>query len=223
MTDYRLRLELESAATFGRGSGIPGLVDQDIVLDDYGCPYLHGRTFKGLLSEVCSEILYGLASGNVDSQTRWNAAADRLFGIPGSTHESQGIMRIGHARLPSKLRKAIRHAVDNDYWTKDEVTESLTAIRQQTALEVGGSPDPHTLRAIRVILRETVFHAELTFRQPADDTEKALLAACIKGLRRAGLARNRGRGRVTASIEDCQESTNVTAAWFTLFREEFGA
>jgi hypothetical protein len=218
MTHYRIRLTLESDAAFGRGSGIPGLIDQDIVLDAYGCPYLHGRTLKGLLSEVCSEILYSLKTDEQVVQP-WIEAADQLFGIPGSKLESQGKMRIGHAQLPADLRTAIRHAVDRgaDSWTPDEVTESLTTIRHQTALETGGAPDSHTLRAVRVILRRTVFHADL--HMPAGETpgQKGLIAACVKGLRRAGLARNRGRGRLIAAIET-EEGENLSDRWF---REHF--
>lgn len=217
MTHYRICLMLESDAAFGRGSGIPGLIDQDIVLDRYGCPYLHGRTLKGLLSEICSEILYSLKDGDEQVAQPWIKAADQLFGTPGSKLESQGKMRVGHARLPADLRTAIRHAVDRGAsfypWTPDEVTESLTTIRHQTALETGGAPDPHTLRAVRVILRRTVFHADL--HMPADETpgQKGLIAACVKGLRRAGLARNRGRGRLTAAIET-EEGDNLSDRWF---------
>lgn len=216
MTKYRIRLELESDATFGRGSGIPGLIDQEIVLDRYGRPYLHGRTLKGLLSEVCSEILYGLRAGAQDLSSSWMEAADQLFGQPGSTLKTQGKMRVGHARLPHGLRIAIQKAVGSGAWTPDEVTAALTTVRQQTALEVGGAPDPHTLRAARVILRRTVFYADLHLPDDPTERQKGLMAACVKGLRRAGLARNRGRGRLTASIVD-DAGKNLSDAWFRDF------
>lgn len=211
MSSYRIRLELESDAAFGRGSGIPGLIDQDVVLDAYGCPYLHGRTLKGLLNEVCSEILYNLKATNLASL--WMDAADNLFGKLGSTLNGQGTMRVGHARLPEDLRTAIRQSIDGKTWTPSEVTESLTTVRYQTALEVGGAPDPHTLRAVRVILRRTVFHADLYLPDNVTDHEKGLIAASVKGLRRAGIARNRGRGRLTASIQD-EAGQNVSDQWF---------
>lgn len=213
MSTYRIRLELESDATFGRGSGIPGLIDQEIVLDRYGCPYLHGRTLKGLLSEVCSEILYGLESSDPDRSAPWLQAADQLFGQPGSLLETQGKMRVGHARLPNALHVAIQAAVGNGAWTPDAVTASLTAVRQQTALEVGGAPDPHTLRAARVILRQTVFYADLHMPDDLTPHQKGLIAACVKGLRRAGLARNRGRGRLTAAIVN-DAGDNLSDNWY---------
>lgn len=208
-----LRFTLESDATFGRGDGIPGLLDQNVVLDRYGCPYLHGRTLKGLLSEVCSEILYGLKA-DADTPTEWSDAANRLFGQPGSVLGDQGIMRVSHARLPDDVRKAIHHAVDIlKTWQPEDVTDALTTVRHQTALEVGGAPDPRTLRTVRVILRETPFKAELTFERKLNGPEQGLLAACVKGFRRAGIARNRGRGRLRAVLED-DAGENLSDDWF---------
>jgi len=215
-SDYRLlwlRFRLESDATFGRGDGIPGLIDRDVALDAYGCPYLHGRTLKGLLGEVCADILFALEYNEV-----WKKAANHLFGIPGSRHE-QGILRIGHAQLPAALRSTIQLAQD---WTPQEVTASLTAVRRQTALEIGGAPDPRTLRSMRVILRETRFEAQLTIMEQMSAQEQAFLSACVKGLRRAGTARNRGRGRLTAWLDD-HASHNVSDSWFANFKQEAGA
>ncbi|MEM7539143.1 MAG: RAMP superfamily CRISPR-associated protein [Chloroflexota bacterium] len=212
-----LRFELKSDASFGSGSGIPGLVDQDVLLDEWGCPYLHGRTLKGLLSESCADILSATStSGN----QLLKQAADRLFGRPGSTHSDKGMVAVGHARLPSDLREAIRYHIDRDGLTPEDVTHSLTAIRHQTALQSDGAPDPHSLRNIRVILRETAFEAQLTFDQPLDrltPLEQGLLAACVKGLRRAGTARNRGHGRLTAWLEDMDEF-ELTSQWFHHFQ-----
>lgn len=205
--------QLESDATFGRGDGIPGLVDREIAVDLDGCPYLHGRTLKGLLGEVCADTLFAL-----NYQQPWKAAADRLFGVPGSGYQ-QGILRIGHAQLPIALRSALHYATN---WTPQDVLASLTAVRRQTAMDVHGAPDPRTLRAMRVILRKCYFEAEMTVMQPIDPAEQALLAVCAKGLRRAGTARNRGRGRLRAWITD-GDHKNVSDDWFQNFKEKVGA
>lgn len=222
MTNCILQITLLSDALFGSGSSIPGLVDKDVALDQRGCPYIHGRTVKGLLNEVCADLLYSL-----DYMDVWVDAADALFGIPGSKHDTQGILHVGHAELPQDLRNAIdyhqRPTKENiaERWTRNEIIESLTAIRQQTAIEVDGAPDPHTLRAIRVVIRQTVFHAPLTVQRNLNEHEQGLLAACVKGLRRAGSARNRGRGRLTVKLlsMDSQsqntEDGSLCDQWFT--------
>lgn len=212
MITYWLRFNLESDATFGRGDGVPGLIDQDVALDADGCPYANGRTLKGLLSEVCADLLHALGT----NATAWQPAADSLFGVPGSTETVQGIMHVGRGQLPAALRLAIHDEVSTGKWTRDEVTHTLTAVRRQTAVEVDGVPDPHTLRATRVILRGTSFEAPLDFARPLEDKEKGWVAACVKGLRRAGTARNRGRGRLDAYMQD-QAGTILSDTWYEAF------
>ncbi len=208
---------LESAATFGRGDGIPGLIDREVALDSHGCPYLHGRTLKGLLNESCADLLYALEAGGVDHA--WGEAADALFGLPGSTYAGVGKMHVGHARLPGPLRDAIAEEVTLGRWARADVTHALTGVRRQTAIDANGAPDPHTLRSMRVILAGAGFEALLTFDTPLTPPEQALLAATVKGFRRAGTARNRGRGRLRAHLEDV-ERADVTEGWYALLRDE---
>lgn len=201
MTTLELHLKLLSDATFGRGDGVAGLVDVEVEHDAYGLPFLRGRTLKGLLVEECSNILYGLR--NHAQHGELVTAARRLFGSPGSNLDTAGIMRVGAAQLPQDLREAVRAAIDTKTLTASDVLESLTAIRRQTAVDAAnGTPDEGSLRAVRVILREAHFTAQLDFVDKLSGTELALLAACVKGFRRAGTGRNRGLGRLAARLND---------------------
>lgn len=207
-----LHFTLESDATLGRSDGIPGLIDHNVALDAYGCPFLHGRTLKGILNEACIDILYALGE-QADS---WLPIANTLFGYAGSDLDSEGLMRVGHAQLPVSLRRAIRNEIAHKEWNPEEVTDALTTIRLQTALSPGGAPDPHTLRASRVILRQTSFEAHLHFARNLSEPEQALLGATVKGTRRAGLMRNRGRGRFVAKLMS-SDNADLTEDWFNLF------
>lgn len=201
MTTLELHLKLLSDATFGRGDGVAGLVDAEVEHDAYGLPFLRGRTLKGLLVEECSNILYSLR-GHM-RYAEFAKAAHRLFGGPGSSLEAGGILRVGAAQLPRDLREAVRAAVDAQTLTANDILSSLTAIRRQTAVDAAtGTPDEGSLRAMRVILRETHLTAQLDFFDQPSDLELALLAACVKGFRRAGTGRNRGRGRLVAWLND---------------------
>ena len=83
-----------------------------------------------------------------------------------------------------------------------------------------GAPDPHTLRTVRLILRKTPFVAELVTSSDLSSEERGLLAACVLGFRRAGTARNRGRGlfvRPTLTqrrTADEAELDDLTDAWY---------
>jgi len=213
-----LRLTLVSDATFGRGEGMAGLVDAEVQADRFGLPYLSGKSLKGLLQEECANILYSLRLQGKD--TPWLDTAHRLFGRPGSTVTDEALMHVGSALLPSSLRQAVVAAVRRQEFTPGQVLDSLTAVRRQTAIDprTGAAMD-NTLRALRVILRGCVFESQLSFASEPGDRDLALLAACVKGLRRGGTGRNRGRGELVATLWD-DRGEEFTPSLFAFFRRE---
>ncbi|MGA9772999.1 MAG: RAMP superfamily CRISPR-associated protein [Blastocatellia bacterium] len=213
-----LHLSLTSDATFGRGDGVAGLIDSEVEHDEYGLPYLRGRTLKGLLVEECANILYALQSSAV--LNRFESAAQFLFGKAGSTLSDDALMRVGAALLPEELRQAAKADIKANppRLTPDEVLASLTAIRRQTAVDdKTGAPEKNSLRSLRIILRQTGFIAQLDFDKDLDDDSKALLAACVMSLRRAGTGRNRGRGRLESSLYDAQ-GNDISSTHFNRFK-----
>lgn len=211
-----MRLTLLSDATFGRGDGLAGLVDAEVEHDEHGLPFLRGRTLKGLLVEECANILFALKQNGHAKLPDWETAASWLFGRPGSTGDDVARMRVGDGVLPDALRRAVAIAEAEGKLRADDVLESLTVIRRQSAVdEKTGAPDAGSLRSMRVVLRQTTFHASLTFADPANDTAKALLAACILSLRRGGTGRNRGRGKLYARLyEGGKDVTDIAVEPF---------
>lgn len=216
MNTFFLQFTLESDATFGRGDGLAGVVDIEVQHDEWGCPFLGGRALKGLLVSECAEILAALPGG---IRKRWEKAAQRLFGRPGSGEEDNALLAIGDAQLPEDLRLAIRYDIENKRLSPQEVLETVTTLRRQTAMEETGVPKEHSLRTIRVILRKTTFEARLDFLAPPSQDDLALLAACVKAFRRAGTGRNRGRGRLKAELLN-ESRLSVTNERFEAFRKE---
>lgn len=216
MRSYILHFKLESDATFGRGDGVAGAVDIEVQHDEWGCPYLGGRALKGLLVSECAEILAALPES---ARSRWEAVAQRLFGNPGSSLRDNALLSIGDAQLPSDLRIAIAQDVARERARAEDVLESITALRRQTAMDESGVPKEHTLRTIRVILRGTPFEAQLSFSEDPTENDLALLAACTKAFRRAGTGRNRGRGRLKAELLDASRQP-VTGKYFAVFKSE---
>ncbi|NEP83696.1 MAG: hypothetical protein F6K39_39560 [Okeania sp. SIO3B3] len=216
MTTLRLKLTLRSDATFGRGEGVAGLVDEEVEHDANGLPYLRGRTLKGLLVEECANLLYALRQQNSDT-TLWHAAADRLFGQSGMR---PGQMRISAAQLPQDLQAVVQYEVERNNLSRVDVLESLTDLRRQTAMDETGRPEAGSLRTLRVILRETIFEATLCFQSEPQDLDLSLLSACVLALRRAGLGRNRGRGHLQARLFDEAGQQDVTQIYFKQFSQK---
>ena len=210
MATYHINIRLLSETTFGRGDGLAGEVDQEIVHDTSGFPYLRGRTLKGMLSEECDGIVAMLPQ-----KQRWGTALRRLFGSAGSTTSTQARWHYGDATLPLALRRAVAQqfkATDSRArLTATDVLDSLTTIRQQTAIHAtSGTPDEGSLRAARVIIRTMTFTSSLT----TDSTELddlVLLAAGCRALRHIGSGRTRGRGHVRCTLADSQ-GIDITSA-----------
>ena len=220
MTTYRLKFTTESDATFGRGDGLASLIDAEVQHDRYGLPFLGGRSLKGLLEEECASILFALKEQKKNQMfyDAFYGAARHLFGIPGSRDSDRAILHISDARLPADFREAIAKGVERNELKSEQVLNSLTAIRRQTAMDESGAPKTGSLRVMRVILRDTPFEAELTFTRNPSDMDLALLAACVKAFRRAGTGRNRGRGKLTAKLCDVN-GKDVTYKHFAIFEK----
>lgn len=225
MSNYTIIITLLSDTTFGRGDGVAGLVDQEVEHDRYGFPYLRGRTLKGLLSEECDNLVDVLPD---DSQRQhWQKISNELFGVPGSTLDTQGKIHLEDACLPNDLRTEIAAQIDSEEKEKQrnnkykpnltptDILESLTTIRRQTAIntETGISAD-HSLRSARIILRELIFESSILFKTGLDENSEddqdmlALLTVGTLALRRIGSGRNRGKGHVKCSLyNSAQEIT----------------
>src|SRR5258706_5998036 len=109
MRRLQLCLRLESDATFGRGEGLAGLVDEEVEYDiATGLPFVRGRTLKGLLVEECANLVFALQKAGSLVLPTLEASSERLFGRPGSGLESAALLHFGPALLPQELREAGR-------------------------------------------------------------------------------------------------------------------
>lgn len=191
MTPTTIKITLKSAATFGRGDGVPGVVDREIEYDAQGFPFLRGKTLKGLLAESAENMVFALEKMN--SKTNWRKAKDELFGIPGRGTDGRGILHTGDAQISVELRAETK-------WSKEDVLYSLTGIRRQTAINDDGAPDHASLRSMRVLLSGVELEAPIQFDQQPGADQLQLLTAAVMDFRRAGTGRNRGRGWLKAEL-----------------------
>lgn len=233
MTTYWLQLKLESDATFGRGDGVAGWVDVEVQHDDYGLPYLGGKTLKGLLVAAAAEVLHALGQAVPQQVSRWEDCAKYLFGQPGSGIKQIGQLHVTDARPPADFRAAVAYAIEEEKsLTREDVLNALTTLRRQTAMDAEtGAPKKETLRTVRVILRETTFVSQLDIvpipagqKAPPSDDLLAFLSVCARALRRAGTERNRGRGKVKVELyeqdPDSENASPATDSHFAYFSRE---
>ncbi|MCL4253370.1 MAG: RAMP superfamily protein [Anaerolineae bacterium] len=191
-----LRIELLSDTAFGRGDGIASHVNSEIEHDKAtGLPIIKGRTLKGLFVEACADILYGLQQCAPSAHKTFDELAKGLFGTPGSRLDSMGKLNFGTATLPADFIAEL----DKLHQPKETVLNTLTTIRHQTAVDDDDKPKDTSLRATRVVLKGTIFHAHIS-HPDLDDDETALLWACANTVRNAGQNRTRGLGHIRITL-----------------------
>lgn len=199
----KLYIELLSDTTFSRGEGTAGVVDAEVEHDEFGVPFIGGKSIRGLLRDSWLSMQAHFP--------KLQEAAARVLGhsqaLDGSCR-----LRIGDATLPDDLRDAVRGAVERGEHpiSPSIVLEAFTTVRVQTAEDrATGAPDSTTLRSSRVVLRDFVFESKLSwldgYRPTADDLK--LLALCALSCRHGGLLRNRGRGHLRMTLDGDLEQT----------------
>ena len=202
-----VRIELLSDATFSRGEGATGIVDTEVERDEFGMPFIGGKTVRGLLRDSWLSM-----SGHFPSLQQ---AAEHVLGQSQALDESCRL-RIGDAVLPAPIRATVRGAAERGEHPLQPgvILDGFTSIRYQTAENrETGAPDATTLRSSRVVLRGFVFEGGLSwldgYQPTADDAQ--LLALCALATRHGGLLRNRGRGHIRVTLDGEIEATRKYA------------
>jgi len=192
-----LQIELLSDATFSRGEGTAGIVDTEVEHDEYGMPFIGGRTVRGLLRD--SWLSMGRHFPSLAE------AAERVLGRSQALDESCRL-RIGDAVLPAAIQAKVRQAANREEHRLGARTilDGFTSIRRQTAEDrETGAPESTTLRSSRVVLRGFLFESPLSWLdgyQPSP-ADLRLLAMCALATRHGGLLRNRGRGHLRMTLD----------------------
>jgi hypothetical protein len=202
-TPQFLHIELLSDTTFGRGQGTTGQVDTEIEHDEFGMPYIGGKTIRGLLRDtwLSMQAQFPCLSN----------AAERVLGATYSLNDTCRL-RIGDARLPEFLREIVHTAIEREESPLSPTTirNMFTTIRYQTAENrTTGAPETTTLRASRAAVRGLSFEAPLAWLhgyEPTSD-DLSVLALCVLCTRHGGLLRNRGRGHLRITFENDVEAT----------------
>jgi hypothetical protein len=212
---HYLSVKLLTDGCFSGGTRHAGEVDTDIDHEKTtGLPMIRGRILKGLLVEECAMILKALP------KKPWRETAAKLFGDPGKQTGAQ--LSIGDGRLPEYLRRMIASAMERagSSLSANQILRSFTDVRFQTKVNFdSGAPEPHSLRATRVALKGLVWQSPLYCTDNLAEEGKALFAACVLALRRGGLNRNRGWGKLQARIMN-QDYKDMTPIWIARLGRE---
>lgn len=214
-----IEITLLSDLCVGSGHSFAGVIDSDVISDQYGIPYIPARRLKGCLREAAEMIRPVLGSNVIET----------LFGEGGK--KSPGTLYIENARIEG-YEDIIEAAGRSDFawpYSKETVLRQFTSVRAQTAVDQNGISDDNSLRFIRVVNRvphyakgdqPLKFRAAVTYpdRNPEDLTED--LANIAKAMRHIGMNRNRGIGNVRCELIPAQTDASSPSQSQTTITED---
>lgn len=203
MAKLKITTESYTAVSSGEGTGI---IDSDIVYDTDGFPFIPAKRLKGLLKESAVECLEILNISGTD-------LLDNIFG----KESQQGKLHFPNLFIEnySDIKKEFDFINNKDkdkilygILSRENILSYYTSIRQQTAIDKDGIAKEHSLRTIRVIKPEVTFEGEIDV-SILNDSEKILIYLAAQNLRKLGLNRNAGFGKVKCCLENIGNIENT--------------
>lgn len=184
--------EIEFLSDWHSGSGLSAGADIDTVpiKDNYGLPYLPGRTVKGLLAHA-AEYISTLNSSLVTKEFR-----ELIFGIgTGEAEEdwntTQGQVFFSNAELPKGIKAHLAN--------KENLKSQLYTRVSSTKINEHGVAEDNTLRSMQTTVPLTL-EGSISFF-PEDTKALEQLTYCMQWVKRLGLGRSRGLGKCTFKIK----------------------
>lgn len=168
--DYTVRFYSQWHCGSGTSAGAD--VDELVIKDKHGMPFIPGKTLKGLVREAAENYMSFCGSSD-------ETLIEKAFGKEGQT---MGCMHFGNAVLDEKEYKAI---VANN--AQEQLYEKITT----TAIGDDGIARDHSLRSMETVVPCTLY---ATVSGVPEELE-ALLEQSLGLIKRMGQKRNRGLGR----------------------------
>ncbi|MHA1284123.1 MAG: RAMP superfamily CRISPR-associated protein [Promethearchaeota archaeon] len=190
----QLIIETLSYTLIGSGES-SGIINNDIVFDNYGIPYIPARRVKGLLRESSREVCEIL---KLDKEI-----IDEIFGTPGFKEGKIKIKNLFIENYKDIIDEIQFFQKQNDYkhiLTKNKIISYFTVVRQQTAIDKKGISIENSLRTIRILKPGIKFVVDFNSKN-LDNYDKAFLFLSCMNLRRIGGKINRGLGKINCFLE----------------------
>ena len=200
---FTLTIEPEFFLLISKGQGDIN-VDNEMVTDKYGIPYIPGTTIKGLLRESCIEVL--------EMQNELDINVNKFFGQAG-LFVSNSCIRISDGLIPQypEILETLRVSHQEPHYKPKLIKDYFLTTLHQTAINNEGIALKGSLRSMKVLdhLRNSKFECEIILDEKMlirngipSKRAMAILENTVANLNYAGLSRNRGLGKIKCHITE---------------------
>ncbi|MEE9373387.1 MAG: RAMP superfamily CRISPR-associated protein [Saprospiraceae bacterium] len=184
-------------------------IDSNLIFDEYGLPYIPGKRLKGLLKESMIEVMEMKGK----NEAYIVAKIHSIFGESDQFDFENNNIEIPNFYLKDYylIRSQLKSTGEPSNLYRSYLLEFFTKVIQQTAIDDNGIAKDRSLRNYRVlnykVHDDIIFQGEIEIGDGADE----LIQHTLSNLRRAGLRRNRGFGKIKVRV-DTENKTSVDSA-----------
>ena len=197
MSLCKLEIKLLSDTIIGSAEGYGAIVDNDVVYDDLGFPYIPAKRVKGILKDSANELMSYFQNAIID----YKIDIDKLFGASGN---KKGVLKFSNLYIEDydKNREWLKFYKSKKYKiniTQQKILDTFTSIRTSTTIDKKtGSSKKGSLRKFRAINAGNKFYCEIEI----EDKYVEQFALICQNVRFMGTKRNRGFGNVRFNLLD---------------------
>lgn len=207
MTSIELQIELLTPCLVGSGTGYGALIDTDIVIDDFGIPYIPSKRIKGCLRDSAIQICESFERSGIkilplEKSTSGYSIVNKLFGEPGSSIPAGVYFSNLFIKEYENMCEWLEYLYKKTeyFFNKGSVIDFFTEIRQQTSIdEKTGTAREHSLRTIRVAKKGLIFTGNIDFQEDDENIIKLIYFSAIN-LRYIGTKRTKGFGNIKCKL-----------------------
>ena len=177
--DIKVTIHLKSPLQLSSGAADVN-VDTDVILDEWGLPFIPAKRFRGVLYESALELV-----------------------------EFKECLNETDGPLSRTVLEEVFNRGNEESEVRTSLEDAFTSVRYQTAIdEKKGIAKDGSLRNMRVVDNTSfAFEGTIHIEQGTKDHEQ-LLAVALQNLTAIGFKRNRGFGQITCSMENQKDLVN---------------
>ena len=208
--DIKVTIHLKSPLQLSSGAADVN-VDTDVILDEWGLPFIPAKRFRGVLYESALELVEFKECLNETDGPFSRTVLEEVFNRGNEESEvrtSFEDFRIkGYEQIVKELE--VLAQTYGDVVGYNQIRNAFTSVRYQTAIdEKKGIAKDGSLRNMRVVDNTSfAFEGTIHIEQGTKDHEQ-LLAVALQNLTAIGFKRNRGFGQITCSMENQKDLVN---------------
>ena len=201
MEKYLIKIKLLTDTVFGSGYSVPGFVDSDVLYDDYGFPYINGKTLKGKLGEMATVFVN--MTDSVGELKEYNSIfqqkKDKLLEVSHDYNHDK--LKFSDCEMSKDVRTYFKLYMQDAGIASNNILEALTHIETLTSIDYDrGVAKKNSLRNYRIINNGLSFYSQIYSPTYLDEEEKIILASACSLLRHLGSYETKGKGHVETSL-----------------------